>query len=83
MSSLTLEERSDRQSRLCRVFGNPVAFSIAQLLLENGTIIFPSHGFNVGHWTSREARLSERDRARRRPQFIAGKPYAGRFEGSL
>jgi hypothetical protein len=31
-----MEERSYRQSRLCRVFGNPVAFTIAQLLLENG-----------------------------------------------
>jgi len=31
-----VEERSYRQSRLCRVFGNPVAFTIAQLLLENG-----------------------------------------------
>ena len=31
-----VEERSYRQSRLYRVFGNPVAFTIAQLLLENG-----------------------------------------------
>jgi DNA-binding transcriptional regulator GbsR (MarR family) len=31
-----VEEDSYRQSRLCRVFGNPVAFTIAQLLLANG-----------------------------------------------
>ena len=31
-----MEEKSYRQSRLCRVFGNPVAFTIAQLLAENG-----------------------------------------------
>jgi len=30
-----VEEKSYRQSRLCRVFGNPVAFAIAELLLEN------------------------------------------------
>jgi predicted transcriptional regulator len=30
-----MEEKSYRQSRLCRVFGNPVAFTITQLLLEN------------------------------------------------
>jgi hypothetical protein len=54
MCSLTLEERSDRQSRLCRVFGNPVAFSIAQLLLENGAIIFPPHGFNVERCAKRD-----------------------------
>ena len=30
-----MEEKSYRQSRLCRVFGNPVAFSIVELLLEN------------------------------------------------
>jgi DNA-binding IclR family transcriptional regulator len=30
-----VEEKSYRQSRLCRVFGNPVAFSIVELLLEN------------------------------------------------
>lgn len=29
-----MEEKSYRQSRLCRVFGNPVAFTITQLLLE-------------------------------------------------
>jgi hypothetical protein len=31
-----VEEKSYRQSRLCRVFGNPVAFAIVELLLENG-----------------------------------------------
>jgi DNA-binding transcriptional ArsR family regulator len=30
-----VEEKSYRQSRLCRVFGNPVAFSIVELLLEH------------------------------------------------
>jgi DNA-binding transcriptional ArsR family regulator len=30
-----VEEKSYRQSRLCRVFGNPIAFSIVELLLEN------------------------------------------------
>ena len=30
-----VEEKSYRQSRLCRVFGNPIAFAIVELLLEN------------------------------------------------
>ncbi len=30
-----MEERSYRQSRLCRLFGNPIAFAIVELLLEN------------------------------------------------
>lgn len=30
-----MEEKSYRQSRLCRVFGNPIAFAIVELLLEN------------------------------------------------
>ena len=30
-----MEERSYRQSRLCRLLGNPVAFAVVQLLAEN------------------------------------------------
>ena len=30
-----MEEASYRQSRLCRLLGNPVAFSVVQLLAEN------------------------------------------------
>jgi len=30
-----VEEKSYRQSRLCRVFGNPIAFSIVELLLDH------------------------------------------------
>jgi predicted transcriptional regulator len=30
-----VEEESYRQSRLCRVFGNPVAFTVVELLAEN------------------------------------------------
>jgi DNA-binding transcriptional ArsR family regulator len=30
-----VEEKSYRQSRLCHVFGNPIAFAIVELLLEN------------------------------------------------
>jgi DNA-binding transcriptional ArsR family regulator len=30
-----VEESSYRQSRLCRLFGNPVAFAVVELLAEN------------------------------------------------
>jgi hypothetical protein len=30
-----VEENSYRQSRLCRLFGNPVAFAVVELLVEN------------------------------------------------
>ena len=30
-----MEERSYRQSRLCRLLGNPLAFAVVQLLAEN------------------------------------------------
>ena len=30
-----MEESSYRQSRLCRLFGNPVAFAVVELLAEN------------------------------------------------
>ncbi len=30
-----MEEQTYRQSRLCRVLGNPVAFAIVQILAEN------------------------------------------------
>lgn len=30
-----MEENSYRQSRLCRLFGNPVAFAVVELLAEN------------------------------------------------
>ena len=33
-----MEEESYRQSRLCRLFGNPVAFAVVQLLAENREI---------------------------------------------
>ena len=31
-----MEERSYRQSRLCRLLGNPVAYAVVELLAENG-----------------------------------------------
>jgi DNA-binding transcriptional ArsR family regulator len=48
-----VEERSYRQSRLCRVFGNPVAFTIAQLLLENGEMTPSEIAGAVGRSLSR------------------------------
>ena len=33
-----MEEGSYRQSRLCRVLGNPLAFAVVQLLAENGEL---------------------------------------------
>jgi len=33
-----VEEQSYRQSRLCRLFGNPIAFAIVQLLAENNEL---------------------------------------------
>lgn len=33
-----MEEDSYRQSRLCRLLGNPVAFAVVQLLAENGEL---------------------------------------------
>ena len=33
-----MEEGSYRQSRLCRLLGNPLAFAVVQLLAENGEL---------------------------------------------
>ena len=48
-----MEERSYRQSRLCRVFGNPVAFTITQLLLENRNMTPSEIAQGVGRSLSR------------------------------
>ena len=33
-----MEEQSYRQSRLCRLLGNPIAFAVVQLLAENSKL---------------------------------------------
>jgi predicted transcriptional regulator len=33
-----VEEESYRQSRLCRVFGNPIAFAVVELLAQNNEL---------------------------------------------
>jgi len=36
--SSTVEEESYRESRLCRLLGNPLAFAVVQLLAESGEL---------------------------------------------
>ena len=48
-----MEERAYRQSRLCRVLGNPLAFSIVSLLVENKDITPSQISRGVGRSVSR------------------------------
>ena len=48
-----MEERAYRQSRLCRVLGNPLAFSIVSLLMENKDITPSQIARGVGRSVSR------------------------------
>jgi predicted transcriptional regulator len=48
-----MEERAYRQSRLCRVLGNPLAFSIVRLLVENKDITPSQIARGVGRSVSR------------------------------
>jgi predicted transcriptional regulator len=48
-----MEERAYRQSRLCRVLGNPLAFSIVRLLVENKNISPSQIARGVGRSVSR------------------------------
>ena len=48
-----MEERAYRQSRLCRVLGNPLAFSIVRLLAENKDITPSQIARGVGRSVSR------------------------------
>jgi len=48
-----MEERAYRQSRLCRVLGNPLAFSIVHLLVENKDITPSQIARGVGRSVSR------------------------------
>ena len=48
-----MEERAYRQSRLCRVLGNPLAYSIVNLLAENKDITPSQIARGVGKSVSR------------------------------
>jgi len=48
-----MEERAYRQSRLCRVLGNPLAYSIVNLLVENKDITPSQIARGVGRSVSR------------------------------
>ncbi|MBI4488159.1 MAG: winged helix-turn-helix transcriptional regulator [Deltaproteobacteria bacterium] len=48
-----MEEDSYRQSRLCRLLGNPVAFVVVQLLAESGEITTSQIARGVGRSVSR------------------------------
>ena len=48
-----MEERSYRQSRLCRLLGNPIAFAIVELLAVNGEMSPSQIGRAVGRSLSR------------------------------
>ena len=48
-----MEERAYRQSRLCRLLGNPLAFSIVRLLAENKDISPSQVARGVGRSVSR------------------------------
>jgi DNA-binding transcriptional ArsR family regulator len=48
-----MEERAYRQSRLCRVLGNPLAYSIVNLLAENKDITPSQIARGVGRSVSR------------------------------
>lgn len=48
-----MDERAYRQSRLCRVLGNPLAYTIVNLLVENKNITPSQIGRGVGRSVSR------------------------------
>ena len=48
-----MEERAYRQSRLCRLLGNPLAFSIVHLLAENKDMSTSQVARGVGRSVSR------------------------------
>ena len=48
-----MEEGSYRQSRLCRLLGNPLAFTIVQLLAENKQMSPSQISYGVGRSVSR------------------------------
>ena len=48
-----MEERTYRQSRLCRLLGNPLAFSIVHLLTENRDLTPSQIARSVGRSVSR------------------------------
>ena len=48
-----MEERAYRQSRLCRLLGNPLAFSIVHLLAENKDMSTSQVALGVGRSVSR------------------------------
>jgi predicted transcriptional regulator len=48
-----MEERAYRQSRLCRVLGNPLAYSIVNLLAENKDVTPSQIARGVGRSVSR------------------------------
>ena len=47
-----MEERAYRQSRLCRLLGNPVAFLVVRLLGEHGNMTPSQIGRSVGRSVS-------------------------------
>ena len=72
-----MEEKSYRQSRLCRVFGNPIAFAIVELLLENREMSPSQLARALSRSLSRIShtlaalRLALRERARASPLYDA------------
>ena len=48
-----MEERAYRQSRICRLLGNPLAFSIVHLLTENRDLTTSQFARSVGGSVSR------------------------------
>jgi hypothetical protein len=49
-----VEENSCRQSRLCRLLGNPVAFAVVELLAENKELNLSEIARAVGRSAARE-----------------------------
>lgn len=52
-----MEEESYRQSRLCRLLGNPVAFAVVQLLAENRDMSTSEIARAVGRSVSRTSNV--------------------------
>jgi len=52
-----MEEQTYRQSRLCRVLGNPVAFAIVQILAENKEMSPSAVAGAVGRSVSRVSHI--------------------------
>ncbi len=52
-----MEEQTYRQSRLCRVLGNPVAFAIVQILAENKQMSPSAVAGAVGRSVSRVSHI--------------------------